>query len=119
MDGACGGTTNNHLWSHRFVLTGGSYATHSRDALGRRIVVADYTLQSGLGGADGCDTTQLMPVGTVAHETGHGSGLPDLYDTSNRTAGIGRHSWLGSGNHTSPFAPPPTDAWRLTYLGSA
>src|SRR3989475_2375752 len=24
MDGACGGATNNHLWSHRFVLTGGS-----------------------------------------------------------------------------------------------
>src|SRR3989441_5865160 len=53
IDGACGGASNNHLWSHRFVLTGGSYATHSRDALGRRIVVADFTLQSGLGGAAG------------------------------------------------------------------
>src|SRR3989441_2223523 len=117
MDGACGGTTNNHLWSHRFVLTGGSYATHSRDALGRRIVVADYTLQSGLGGADGCDTSQLMPVGTVAHETGHGFGLPDLYDTSNKTEGIGEYSLMGSGNYTSPFSPSRMDAWSLSQLG--
>ncbi|PYP46915.1 MAG: hypothetical protein DMD42_03520, partial [Gemmatimonadetes bacterium] len=117
MDGACGGTTNNHLWSHRFVLTGGSYATHSRDALGRRIVVADYTLQSGLGGADGCDTSQLMPVGTVAHETGHGFGLPDLYDTSNKTEGIGEYSLMGSGNYTSPFSPSRMDAWSLNELG--
>ena len=117
MDGACGGTTNNHLWSHRFVLTGGSYATHSRDALGRRIVVADYTLQSGLGGADGCDTSQMMPVGTVAHETGHGFGLPDLYDTSNKTEGIGEYSLMGSGNYTSPFSPSRMDAWSLSQLG--
>src|SRR5438876_5479220 len=117
MDGACGGTTNNHLWSHRFVLTGGSYATHSRDTLGRRIVVADYTLQSGLGGADGCDTSQMMPVGTVAHETGHGFGLPDLYDTSNKTEGIGEYSLMGSGNYTSPFSPSRMDAWSLSQLG--
>ncbi len=117
MDGACGGTTNNHLWSHRFVLTGGSYATHSRDALGRRIVVADYTLQSGLGGADGCDTSQLMPVGTVAHETGHGFGLPDLYDTDGTSEGVGEYSLMGSGNYTSPFSPTRMDAWSLNELG--
>src|SRR5438093_1876360 len=117
MDGACGGTTNNHLWSDRFVLTGGSYATHSRDALGRRSAVADYPLQSGLGGADGCDTSQMMPVGTVAHETRHGFGLQDLYDTSNKTEGIGEYSLMGSGNYTSPFSPSRMDAWSLSQLG--
>src|SRR2546430_318842 len=30
MDGACGGLSNNHLWSHRYYFTGLSYATHSR-----------------------------------------------------------------------------------------
>src|SRR3989441_10807958 len=31
MDGACGGPSNNHLWSHRYYLTGVPYTTHSRD----------------------------------------------------------------------------------------
>src|SRR3989441_1057879 len=82
-----------------------------------RTVTADYTLQSGLGGADGCDTSQLMPVGTVAHETGHGFGLPDLYDTSNKTEGIGEYSLMGSGNYTSPLSPSRMDAWSLNELG--
>jgi M6 family metalloprotease-like protein len=117
MDGGCGGASNNHLWAHRYYLTGLSYTTHSRDSQGRSIVVSDYTLQSGVGGTSGCDTTQLMPVGTVAHETGHGFGLPDLYDTSNKTAGVGEYSLMGSGNWTSPFSPSRMDAWSLNELG--
>jgi hypothetical protein len=58
-----------------------------------------------------------MPVGTVAHETGHGFGLPDLYDTSNKTEGIGEYSLMGSGNYTSPFSPSRMDAWSLNELG--
>ena len=117
MDGACGGSTNNHLWSHRFFLTGTSYATHSRDSRGRRLVVSDYTLQSGVGGADGCDTTRVMPVGTVSHETGHGFGLPDLYDTGGTSEGVGEFSLMGEGNYTSPFSPSRMDAWSLNELG--
>jgi immune inhibitor A len=117
MDGACGGPSNNHLWSHRYYLTGVPYTTHSRDNQGRSIVVSDYTLQSGVGGVSGCDTGQVMPVGTVAHETGHGFGLPDLYDTSNQTEGVGEYSLMGSGNYTSPFSPSRMDAWSLNELG--
>jgi hypothetical protein len=58
-----------------------------------------------------------MPVGTVAHETGHGFGLPDLYDTSNKTEGVGEYSLMGSGNYTSPFSPSRMDAWSLNQLG--
>src|SRR2546425_149079 len=117
MDRACGGPSNNHLWSHRYYLTGVPYTTHSRDSQGRSIVVSDYTLQSGVGGVSGCDTGQVMPVGTVAHETGHGFGLPDLYDTSNQTEGVGEYSLMGSGNYTSPFSPSRMDAWSLNELG--
>src|SRR2546429_7615549 len=81
VDGACGGATNNHLWSHRFFLTGTPYVTHSRNRQGVFIKVADYILESGVGGLEGCDSSQIMPVGTVAHETGHGFALPDLSDT--------------------------------------
>jgi len=117
VDGACGGATNNHLWSHRYSLVGTPYVTHSKNAQGVPIMVSDYILESGVGGLDGCDSTQIMPVGTVAHETGHGFGLPDLYDTSNKTEGIGEYSLMGSGNYTSPFSPSRMDAWSLSQLG--
>src|SRR5256884_7609838 len=64
VDGACGGATNNHLWSHRFFLTGTPYVTHSRNRQGVFIKVADYILESGVGGLEGCDSSQIMPVGT-------------------------------------------------------
>lgn len=117
IDGACGGATNNHLWSHRFFLTGTPYVTHSRNAQGVSIKVADYILESGVGGLNGCDSSQIMPVGTVAHETGHGFGLPDLYDTDNTSEGVGEWSLMGSGNYTSPFSPSRMDAWSLSQLG--
>jgi M6 family metalloprotease-like protein len=117
IDGACGGATNNHLWSHRFFLTGGPYVTHSKNAQGVSIKVSDYILESGVGGLDGCDSTQIMPVGTVAHETGHGFGLPDLYGTDGKSEGVGEWSLMGSGNYTSPFSPSRMDAWSLSELG--
>src|SRR5437667_6738345 len=104
IDGACGGATNNHLWSHRSYLTNafGSvvpYTTHSVNSQGVPIKVADYILESGVGGLDGCDPSQIMPVGTVVHETGHGFGLPDLYDTHYIGQGVGEWSLMGSGNY--------------------
>jgi len=103
--GECGGDTNNHLWAHRFFLTGGPYLTHSRNSQGVTIKVSDYTLQSGVGGAQGCNGAEIMPIGTVAHETGHGFGLPDLYDTADSSEGIGQWGLMGSGNYASPLSP--------------
>lgn len=109
-DGACGGSTNNHIWAHRATLSP-VYTT------GEGVKVRDYTVQSGLGGASACDTTQVMPVGTTAHETGHGFNLPDLYDTQGSTEGIGEWGLMGSGNYTSAFSPSRMEAWSLNELG--
>src|SRR6266702_1585495 len=122
IDGACGDATNNHLWSHRSYLTNafGSvvpYTTHSVNSQGVRIKVADYILESGVGGLDGCDPSQIMPVGTVVHETGHGFGLPDLYDTHYTSQGVGEWSLMGFGNYSSPLSPSRMDAWSLNQLG--
>ncbi len=117
LDGACGGATNNHLWSHRFSLTGTAYVTHSTNAQGVPIKVSDYILESGVGGSDGCDSSQIMPVGTVSHETGHGFGLPDLYDTDNASEGVGEYSLMGSGNYTTGVSPSRMDPWSLNELG--
>ena len=120
IDGACGGATNNHLWAHRFFLTGGPYSTHSMTIVNGQsvhVLVSDYILESGVGGEGSCDATEIMPIGTVAHETGHGFGLPDLYDTDENSEGVGEYSLMGSGNYTSPFSPSRMDAWSLNELG--
>lgn len=121
-DGACG---TEHIWAHRFVISafnGGSpyiTATPWAGHPGQFIRVNDYTIQSAVGGATACDASQIMPIGTVAHETGHAFGLPDLYDTSNSgyTEGIGEWGLMGSGNYSLPFSPSRMEAWSLAELG--
>jgi M6 family metalloprotease-like protein len=115
-DGACGG--NNNIWSHRYVLlTPYVTKTASVGHAGQFIKVRDYTIQSGVGGVDGCDSSQIMPIGTAGHESGHGLDLPDLYDTQQASEGIGEWGLMGSGNWTDPFTPSRMEAWSLSQLG--
>lgn len=116
LDGACGGATNNHIWSHRYQLLT-PYVTKTPAHNGGFITIRDYTFQSGVGGSTACDTTQIMPVGTAAHESGHGLGLPDLYDLTFVTQGIGEWGIMGSGNYASPFSPARMEAWSQGELG--
>lgn len=121
-DGACG---TPHIWAHRFIISpfnGGSpYVTRTPWAghQGQFIKVNDYTMQSAVGGPGACDGSQIMPIGTVAHETGHAFGLPDLYDTStgDYTEGIGEWGLMGSGNYATPSSPSRMEAWSLAELG--
>lgn len=121
-DGACG---TPHIWAHRFVVAaynGGSpYVTQTPWAghPGQFIKVNDYTMQSAVGGPTACDGSQIMPIGTVAHETGHAFGLPDLYDTTDGlyTEGIGEWGLMGSGNYALPFSPSRMEAWSMVELG--
>ncbi|HXI21114.1 MAG TPA: M6 family metalloprotease domain-containing protein, partial [Gemmatimonadales bacterium] len=129
VDGACG---TDHLWAHRYDMAawngGSGYVTRSprRDATGQPIPgqfiqIRDYTLQSAVGGPLACADNGIMPIGTVAHEIGHGFGLPDLYDTNLRgpapTQGIGEWGLMGSGNYSLPYSPSGYDAWSLAELG--
>lgn len=115
------------VWSHRFRIsgwTGSRYTTRTPrrgpggvPIAGQFIKVDDYTIQSELGGSTSCDGAQIMGVGTVAHETGHAFGLPDLYDTRGSTQGIGGWGLMGSGNYARPYSPSSYDAWSLNVLG--
>ena len=117
-DGACGGypgtdhAANNHLWAHRSQLNP-IYLTHDG------LKVVDYIVESGVGGETACDTMTIMPVGTVAHETGHAFDLPDLYDTdpAEASVGVGEYSLMGYGLSASPYSPARLDAWSLSQLG--
>jgi M6 family metalloprotease-like protein len=125
QDGAC--PDSPHIWAHRFVIrawNGGSpYVTRTpwTGHAGQFLKVDDYIMQSGVGGNTACDKSSLMPIGTVAHETGHAFGLPDLYDTdlsSTRvTQGIGEWGLMGSGNYARPYSPSRYEAWSLFELG--
>lgn len=88
-----------------------AWAGHRREVL----KVDDYTIQSAVGGSTECDPNQPMGVGTVAHELGHGLGLPDLYGTD--TAGIGQWGLMGTGGLATPLSPTRLDAWSLAELG--
>lgn len=124
-DGACPDSPN--IWAHRFVVrawNGGSpYVTRTpwTGHPGQFLKVDDYIMQSAVGGNTACEASSLMPIGTVAHETGHAFGLPDLYDTdlSNplATQGIGEWGLMGSGNYARPFSPARFEAWSLFELG--
>ncbi|HEU4700162.1 MAG TPA: M6 family metalloprotease domain-containing protein [Gemmatimonadales bacterium] len=123
LDGACG---TSNLWAHRYTLsalTGAtSYVTRTPWAghPGRFLTIDDYTLQSAVGGDDACSAGAMLPIGTLAHETGHVLGLPDLYDTGDprtRTQGIGAWGLMGSGNYATPASPARLEAWSLAELG--
>ncbi|MGE0439463.1 MAG: M6 family metalloprotease domain-containing protein [Gemmatimonadales bacterium] len=127
-DGACSGSSG--IWAHRFVISawngGSKYVTKTprRNAAGQPIPgefirVNNYTIQSQVGGGSGCDDSAIMPIGTVAHETGHAFGLPDLYDTdrSSGTEGIGEWGIMGSGNYAQAYSPAGHDPWSLHELG--
>jgi M6 family metalloprotease-like protein len=125
QDGACPGSP--HIWAHRFVVrawNGGSpYVTRTPWAghPGQFLKVDDYIMQSAVGGNSACDASSVMPIGTVAHETGHVFGLPDLYDTDltnpEATQGIGEWGLMGSGNYARPHSPSRYEAWSLVELG--
>lgn len=124
-DGACPSSPN--IWAHRFVIrawNGGSpYVTRTPwvGHPGQFLKVDDYIIQSAVGGNSACDPAVLMPIGTLAHETGHVFGLPDLYDTgfssTEVTQGIGEWGLMGSGNYARPHSPSRLEAWSLFELG--
>ena len=120
----------DNLWSHRFSYAGwtGNYirTNDHRNHVPSGptdpdtvtvIRVNDYTLQSGVGGSTACDGSQIMPPGTIAHETGHIFDLPDLYDVTFQTEGIGEWGLMGSGNYARPLSPAHMEGWSRLQLG--
>lgn len=68
------------IWPHRGSLSGWLGAAYSTDDLqpnGQPVFVDQYHIQS----AVNCNG-QPQSISTIAHETGHAFGLPDLYDAS-------------------------------------
>jgi immune inhibitor A len=87
------------IWSHKWTIP------NARTLNG--VSVWAYTLQPENG-----------RVGVFCHEFGHFLGLPDLYDTTNRSEGVGMWCVMGAGSWGG-LGHTPTDfcAWSRWQLG--
>jgi len=107
---------DNHIWSHAWSLAGGK---NQGDGTGIRTydgkTINNYTIQPEYNERAGDST-----IGVFCHEFIHKLGLPDLYDTTYSTQGVGQFSimaggaWLGPGRDGS--RPAPMLAWERAAL---
>lgn len=119
VGGECG-TDDHSVWSHRWSLTqltGSDFETNDVGKSGQKIRIDDYVIMPSLS----CDASQMIQIGVFAHEFGHAFGLPDLYDTSNQSEGVGGWDLMGSGSWgglgTTPETPSHMSAWSKEFLG--
>jgi len=89
----------NLIWSHKWAIS----AARKRNG----VTIWSYTLQP----EDG-------RVGVFCHEFGHFLGLPDLYDTTNRSEGVGEWCLMGAGSWGGKGdRPTHMSAWCRLQLG--
>ena len=103
------GNPSDCIWSHK-----GSMST---------IVTVDgvkmkqYHTEPALRGA--ISSTSIIRIGVIAHEMGHFFGLPDLYDYSSQTNGLGNWCLMAGGSWNGSYGNSPAhfSAWAKAMLG--
>jgi M6 family metalloprotease-like protein len=99
------------IWSHQWDLS-------SPVSTGDGVSFKVYTIQPEYTSNPGDSS-----MGVFAHEFSHVLGLPDLYDTSGQTNGVGDWSlmasgaWKGTGAANDGTAPAPLLAWERLKIG--
>ncbi|MBN1867071.1 M6 family metalloprotease domain-containing protein [Candidatus Sumerlaeota bacterium] len=103
------GAGTNSIWSHKWDLYT-SVVTYDGVHMSR------YHTEPALRGNSG---TSISRIGVICHEMGHSFGLPDLYDYSSATDGIGDWGIMASGswNGSSGNSPAHFCAWSKCLLG--
>ncbi|HVV73938.1 MAG TPA: M6 family metalloprotease domain-containing protein, partial [Verrucomicrobiae bacterium] len=114
----------NTIWSHRSSLsaalgTNGPVIIQTKRG---SITVDDYIVEPEVqpkpGGATGVDP---IGIGVFCHEYGHALGLPDLYDPTYVSRGVGDWSVMSYGSHNGLVkdgdCPAHFDAWCKAKLG--
>ena len=103
----------DYIWAHKFQFT----------FRGRKQL---YNINPFLGkmtGRGDLDRATISPVGVIVHETLHAFGLPDLYDTSYKGAGINKISVMSSGSYgnaisSAPYLPGYAISWSRAFLAN-
>jgi M6 family metalloprotease-like protein len=101
------GTTAD-IWSHQWNLSSPKYYDG--------VYISNYSIQP-----EYVFTALDSTVGVFCHEFGHVLGLPDLYDTSYETDGVGEWSLMAGGSWNGSTGngdvPAPLLAWERKQLG--
>ncbi len=111
------GADPDTVWSHNWTLSGGAA---SGDGSGARyydgVTINNYTMQPEYTYFKGDSS-----IGVFCHEFGHVLGLPDLYDTSGETRGVGSWSLMSGGSWGSGDGedPAPLLAWERYDIGGS
>lgn len=96
----------NDLWAHVYVIPTPKVVQDKNVWVYE--LVSEYLSQP----------TDAPTVGIDSHEFGHLLGLPDLYDYSGNSNGVGFYSLMGAGSWGSKGAHPVhMDAWSKYILG--
>ena len=127
--GDCG--SDPSVWAHRWTLDNAGdtpSAAAVRAPMLDGVTLCDWVNGGGytqvgeinIAGA----TAHMATIGTICHELGHDIGLPDLYDPTTGSEGVGIHSLMGSGNwcytdipgdtpsHLDPWSKYSSALWR-------
>ncbi len=104
------GNPSTCIWSHKWNMT--SVVTKNGVKMFR------YHTEPALRGWT-TDAPAITRIGVVCHEMGHFFGLPDLYDYSNTTLGLGWWSIMAGGSWNGDYGTRPAhfDAWSKCFLG--
>ena len=103
-------SNTSHVWS----VKGSMPSVLTKDGVKMMTYHTEPSLRSSSG-------TGITRIGVICHETGHFFGLPDLYDYSKKTSGLGYWCLMASGswNGTSGTSPAHFSAWCKVALGFA
>ncbi|MDD5021664.1 MAG: M6 family metalloprotease domain-containing protein [Endomicrobiaceae bacterium] len=105
------GASSDTIWSHRWQITS-TYTTHD----GKKVL--DYaTVPEKRGNNE--YSNYITRIGVVCHELMHILDMPDLYDTTYLSSGLGDFCLMASGswNGTSGESPAHPCAWIKYKLG--
>lgn len=108
--GAEEGGLDEYVWSHRWEIYRNYDQRH----------ITSYAIQPEIRqGPEGVEE-RMAGIGIFCHEFGHLLGLPDLYDTHEKSQGIGHWGLMGRGGWLGNEAyPAGLTAWSKERLGWA
>ena len=107
------GADSKDIWSHQWSIHS-EYTTKDNKKILKYITVPERR---------GADTSKkgLVRIGVIAHELMHVFGIPDLYDTTYKSKGLGYFCLMANGlwngnNGTSPAHPCAWVKYKLGFI---
>lgn len=100
--GAADSNHRNVIWPHSYNMVNWGIDLTTNDG----VKIGSYTCSNEI---DGLRPSMVTGIGTFVHEFGHCLGIPDLYDSSNRTNMYSPADWdtMASGSYNNNSNTPP------------